>query len=125
MGSPDILTRKWCVGEMVTARQNGVHTTLLAWPGFVTPDDDFIESYASLVPDIRELTRYGIGLTDVEETLVWLGEVDTKGLPDFITPQSISATIGSLTDKTSSRTLCSIWMGCPKELTMSRVAEKP
>ena len=124
MGSPDILTRKWCVGEMVTARQNGVHTTLLAWPGFVTPDDDFIESYASLVPDIRELTRYGIGLTDVEETLVWLGEVDTKGLPDFITPQSISATIGSLTDKTSSRTLCSIWMGCPKELTMSRVAEK-
>ena len=112
MGSPDILTRKWCVGEMVTARQHQVNTMLLAWPGFLAPDDEFIDGYPNLVPDIGELTRYGIGLADVEETLVWLGSVDTKHLPDLITPQSIWATVESLTDstssRTSSRTLCSI-----------------
>ena len=37
--SPDILTRQWCVGEMVTARANGVNTMLLTWPRFLLPDD--------------------------------------------------------------------------------------
>ena len=37
--SPAILTRKWCVGEMVTARANEVSTLLLTWPGFALPDE--------------------------------------------------------------------------------------
>lgn len=38
LGSPQILTRKWCVGEMVTGRLQKVHTVLLAFPGFEKPD---------------------------------------------------------------------------------------
>ena len=35
LGSPDILTRKWCVGEMCTARSHKVKTMLLTWPTFL------------------------------------------------------------------------------------------
>eukprot|EP00913_Durusdinium_trenchii_P025622 g24049.t1 len=50
LGSPQILTRKWCVGEMVTGRIENVHTVLLTFPGFVMPDESFIETYTTLVP---------------------------------------------------------------------------
>ena len=33
LGSPQILTRKWCVGEMVVARMEKVETLLLSFPG--------------------------------------------------------------------------------------------
>ena len=79
MGSPAILTRKWCVGEMVTGRRHGVKTLLLAWPEYVPPDEHFIANYANVVPDIRELAKYGISLTDVEETFRCLDE-KCKGL---------------------------------------------
>ena len=31
----------------------------------VLPDEQFIENYRSTVPDIKELTKFGISLTDV------------------------------------------------------------
>ena len=42
-----------------------VRTVLLAWPTMVLPDEQFIENYRSTVPDIKELTKFGISLTDV------------------------------------------------------------
>ncbi|CAE7337327.1 RPS6 [Symbiodinium natans] len=69
LGSPQILTRKWCVGEMVTGRLQRVHTALLTFPGFEKPDAHFIRNYTSIVPDITELTNYNISLNEVEETL--------------------------------------------------------
>ncbi|CAK9050884.1 40S ribosomal protein S6, partial [Durusdinium trenchii] len=84
--SPDILTRKWCVGEMVTARANGVDSLLLTWPSFVRPDEKFIAKYPTIVPDINELTKYGISLQDVEEALRWLAIVPGQALPEQISP---------------------------------------
>ncbi|CAK9050882.1 40S ribosomal protein S6, partial [Durusdinium trenchii] len=94
--SPAILTRKWCVGEMVTARANGVHTLLLTWPQFIKPDENFIENYPRIVPDINELTKYGISMEDVAETFRWLNERDCQTMPENITPTTSHAMVSDL-----------------------------
>ena len=48
-----------------------METLLLSWPEFTTPDEDFIDNYPKVVPDIRELTKYGISLSDIKETFCW------------------------------------------------------
>lgn len=88
LGSPSILTRKWCVGEMVTARANEVHTLILKWPQYNTPDEKFISQYSTIVPDIHELSKFGIGLGEVEDTLRWLGTVEMQRLPDQINEET-------------------------------------
>lgn len=88
LGSPSILTRKWCVGEMVTARANKVDTLILTWPQYNTPDEKFVSQYSKIVPDIHELSKFGIGLGEVEDTLRWLGTVDTLALPDQINEET-------------------------------------
>eukprot|EP00434_Breviolum_minutum_P026215 symbB.v1.2.023175.t1/scaffold2102.1/size90421/5 len=96
LGSPAILTRKWCVGEMVTALRHNVKTLLLTWPDFTKPDEKFIENYTSLVPDINELTKYGISLSDVEEAFRWLRTVEDQSLPAQIDTDSIADVVSAL-----------------------------
>ncbi|CAK9055728.1 40S ribosomal protein S6 [Durusdinium trenchii] len=98
LGSPQILTRKWCVGEMVTGRIENVHTVLLTFPGFVMPDESFIETYTTLVPDITELANYNIGLDEVKETLRWINTVSTVDVPALIHPETITDVVNALTD---------------------------
>lgn len=98
LGSPAIFTRKWCVGEMVTAQVNSVHTILVAWPTMVMPDEQFIAHYRSIVPDIKELTKFGINLTEVKRTLRWLGEVETLWLPSKLTDHAVRSLVHSLTN---------------------------
>ncbi|CAE7762972.1 unnamed protein product [Symbiodinium microadriaticum] len=97
LGSPDIMTRKWCVGEMVTARSHKVHSVLLMWPDFVKPDKIFIENYDSIVPDITELANYNIGLPEVRETLEWINTIETLDVPALLNPENISGVINGLT----------------------------
>ena len=73
LGSNQILTRKWCVGEMVIARLEKVEAVLLTFPGFELPGDTFIRRYHKLVPDIGDFASYGFGFSEVRETLSWLG----------------------------------------------------
>ncbi|CAK8985489.1 40S ribosomal protein S6 [Durusdinium trenchii] len=101
--SPDILTRQWCVGEMVTARANGVNTMLLTWPRFLLPDDSFIAKYPMMVPDITELTKYGIGLGDVQDSFRWLATVPQQSLPEQISPTSTHFMVSSLVSFGQSR----------------------
>ncbi|CAK9079698.1 unnamed protein product [Durusdinium trenchii] len=68
--SPDILKRKWCVGEIATARLHGVHSVMIAWPDYVKPDEAFINDYTTLVPDIVHLVHHNISLADVQESMV-------------------------------------------------------
>jgi len=96
LGSPELLTRKWCVGEICTARIQRVDTVVLALPGYVEPDKTFIESYSSIVPDITELANYNLGLTEVEETLRWISTVPTIAVP-FLTPDAIELMGNDLT----------------------------
>lgn len=57
------------MGEMVTARASKVFTMLLAWPDFEMPNSDYIAAFSSIVPDIGELAKFGIGLEEVRATL--------------------------------------------------------
>jgi len=103
LGSPDILTRKWCVGEICTARSHKVRTVLLKWPEFVNPDEDFIQKYDSVVPDISELVNYNIGLQEVQETMAWINTVETVDVPSLVTLESMTYICSCLTG--SSQTL--------------------
>lgn len=105
MGSPDILTRKWCVGEMCTARSHKVKTVLLAWPDFVKPDKNFIENYDSIVPDITELANYNIGLQEVQDTMAWINTVDTINVPSLVCGESIEHICGNLTGTQRTRSI--------------------
>jgi hypothetical protein len=75
LGSSQILTRKWCLGEMVIARLEKVDTVLLTFPGFELPDEQFMKLYHKLVPDIGDFASYGFGIAEVRETLHWLSSV--------------------------------------------------
>jgi len=97
MGSPDILTRKWCVGEMVTARSHKTHSVLLMWPDFKKPDKIFIENYESIVPDITELANYNIGIPEVMETMHWVNTLETIEVPGLLTPEGIDHVVSSMT----------------------------
>lgn len=97
LGSPDILTRKWCVGEMCTARSHGVNTVFLRWPEFVNPDYDFITKYDSIVPDISELVNYNIGLAEVQETMAWINTVQTVDVPSMVSLEAMEHICSSLT----------------------------
>ncbi|CAK9096175.1 unnamed protein product [Durusdinium trenchii] len=94
--SPAILTRKWCVGEIFTARVNQVPTLLLTWPDFTLPNATFIENYAKVVPDIAELAKYQISLAEVEETFRWLSTQQQLALPGQITPSSTATFVSQL-----------------------------
>ena len=85
LGSSEVLKRKWCVGEMVTARVQRVHALLLTWPDFVRPDAAFIEQYCQGVPDITDLARFSISRLDVEETLQWINTLESITMPRFVT----------------------------------------
>ncbi|CAK9097054.1 unnamed protein product [Durusdinium trenchii] len=94
--SPAILTRKWCVGEMVTARANRVSTLLLTWPDFTLPDETFIENYVRVVLDIVELTKYNISISDVEETFKWLCAQNHVAMPEQLSTMTVNFVLSDL-----------------------------
>eukprot|EP00439_Symbiodinium_sp_Y106_P079824 s30_g18.t1 len=91
LGSPHVLTRKWCIGEMATARVHGVETVLLAYPEYVKPSEQMIADYCDTVLDIAELSNYNIGFDDVRETLRWVNTVMMLELPPELTPDTIAS----------------------------------
>lgn len=96
LASPDILTRKWCVGEMVTAHSNNVPTVLVTLPGFNLPDDNFIQHYDSHVPEISALAAHGISLEMVQETLRWLHTSRQVALPNLLSASSLDSFLPQL-----------------------------
>lgn len=68
----DVFARPWCVGEMVTARANGVSTVPVFFPGVKPPATDFIENYDQAVPDWSLLASLNMTLSMVRETLMWV-----------------------------------------------------
>ena len=72
VASPGVLTRKWCIGEMVAARLKNVDAVLLYLPSFALPDQHFLNSFEGLIPGVQELASYGFGSTEIMDTLQWL-----------------------------------------------------
>eukprot|EP00439_Symbiodinium_sp_Y106_P078180 s3379_g16.t7 len=97
-GTPDVLKRTWCVGELVVARLHKVPTILLKLPSFSQPDEGFLLAYDSLVPDLGDFSSYGFGMKEVKDTLRWLGSVETISLPSYLSKQVLQHVVSSLTE---------------------------
>eukprot|EP00971_Amphidinium_carterae_P222824 4421895-Amphidinium_carterae.1 len=50
IGSPLLLTRPWCVGEIVTSCRRGLKLVPLYFTGVHAPTEDFISKYMHYVP---------------------------------------------------------------------------
>ena len=97
LGSPGILARKWCLGEMATARLSNVDSVLVSLPNFSLPDENFVGKISTSVPDILDLTTYGYGLSEVKATLWWLTSLRTI-VVDRISEVSMGEMVGELTN---------------------------
>ena len=49
IASPKVLTRKWCLGEIVTANLQNVNTMVVALPDFHFPDASICFRYAAML----------------------------------------------------------------------------
>ncbi|CAE8630388.1 unnamed protein product, partial [Polarella glacialis] len=81
LGTKDILTRKWCMGEVTTGRIHNVKTVVVALPDYEPPSETLVEDYQVHVPDVTELAAHGISFAAVQETLRWMRELPTIELP--------------------------------------------
>ena len=79
--SSEILARPWCVGEMTTARLHDVDTILVVLPCFTWPTDDFFTRYATHVPGILGISKFGISVEMARVTLSWLQSQSRLSLP--------------------------------------------
>ncbi|CAE8608411.1 unnamed protein product [Polarella glacialis] len=77
LGTKDILTRKWCMGEVTTGRLHKVKTVVVALPDYEPPSETLVQEYQVHVPDVMELAAHGISLAAVQETLRWMRELPT------------------------------------------------
>lgn len=101
LGTSEVLQRKWCMGEMVTARTQGVRTVLLTWPNFLHPTEQFILDYATLVPDIQDLAKFQIGMADVVDTLRWINGVDALAMSPLVTCETMASLADALCESRS------------------------
>ena len=75
IASPGVLTRKWCIGEMVAARLRNVDAVLLTLPAFVLPDQHFLKAFEGMIPEVKELASYGFGVAEILGTFRWLSSI--------------------------------------------------
>ena len=83
--SSDILSRPWCVGEMVTARLHDIDTFLVRLPDFKWPSLEFLDNYAVHVEGIFSLTEFGIDEEMAKATFLWL-----RSRPSVLLPLSVT-----------------------------------
>eukprot|EP00435_Cladocopium_sp_Y103_P026252 s1980_g6.t1 len=81
VGTPPVLTRKWCLGEITTARLNNVPAVVLGLAGFELPNH-CLDVHLGLV-NISDLANYGISMEDLKDTINWLRTVKCFRLEDF------------------------------------------
>jgi len=97
LASSEILHRKWCVGEMVTAYVQKRQTVLVLLPDFEKPSQPFIDNYLFIVPEIKDLAGYSISIEDVQATLEWLRTLEALELNSLAHPEAVDDVVGKLT----------------------------
>lgn len=109
LASPAILARKWCIGEIVTAKQHDIQTVLLKWPTFQYPTETFRKNLTFAIPGVEALTAHGISLDDVSLAMKWLGSLDVVPFPDLLDADSliricdnVTGTVSSVKDRRNS-----------------------
>lgn len=102
IASPNILTRKWCVGEIVTAHMQKIKTMVVALPKFSFPDAMFIEAFHKMV-DLNDLATHGLGKSEVRDALRSLRGQKTMRLPEWFQPVDLLEIIEELSGKPMQR----------------------
>ena len=82
VGTSSVLTRKWCLGEITTARVNNVPTVILGLADFELPNHCCLDTHLGLV-NTSDLANYGISIEDLKDTINWLETVKCFPLEDF------------------------------------------
>ena len=121
----EILSRPWCVGEMTTARLHGVDTILVVLPDFTWPTEDFITLYASHVPGVYGLAKFGISVSMAQVTLAWLSTKSQISLPNKLSLSVSDAVAGKLVSRKRGQCEFSPQHGVDTTRVASTVRERP
>lgn len=72
--TPQVLTRMWCAGEIVTAFKNKILTVPLLCDGYTPPDVELLDHLEEIWTGQQKqiLSVHGISLEDVRNAYVWL-----------------------------------------------------
>ena len=72
--TPQVLTRMWCAGEIVTAFKNKILTVPLLCDGYTNPDVELLDHLEEIWTGQQRqiLSLHGISLEDVRSAYVWL-----------------------------------------------------
>ena len=72
--TPQVLTRMWCAGEIVTAFKNKILTVPLLCDGYTPPDVELLDHLEEMWTGQQKqiLSVHGISLEDVRGAYVWL-----------------------------------------------------
>ncbi|CAK9034316.1 unnamed protein product [Durusdinium trenchii] len=97
--TPELLTRMWCAGEIVTAFKNKVITVPLICDGYLPPSTADIEGIPEVwtVQQKQILSFYGITMEDVQRAYAWLhDELEALILSRFAPPHHRENTVVEL-----------------------------
>jgi len=86
--SPELLTRMWCAGEIVTGHQNSVHIVPVICDGFAKPSDLELESIQEVWTDEQKATLLSFDITmpmvvDAYRHIMTLPALNMPRLKDF------------------------------------------
>jgi len=96
IGTSEIFTRPWCVGEMCTARLKRVNTVVVAMPSFVKPDEQFIDEFERRIQNLEVLIENGMNLEMLETTLHWVAEIPPIWMPPMLSTPVLDGLVGIL-----------------------------
>jgi len=100
VGTAEIFTRVWCVGEMTTARVCKVNTLILALPTCHLPDADFLAKLdAEGLVNIEVLTESGIDDSMVRYTMLWVASLSAIDVPAVVSHAGMKATVSRIFSK--------------------------
>ncbi|CAE7677752.1 unnamed protein product, partial [Symbiodinium sp. CCMP2456] len=96
VASANVVTRKWCLAEIVTAYMHKVHTVILALSDYGPPSDKFIKVFESNANDLSELAVHGFGVSDIADSLRWVRTLQTLSIPQ---PRNLLCNLGEIVDQ--------------------------
>ena len=109
---------------MTTARLRGVDTILVVHPDFIWPTEDFITLYASHVPGVFGLAKFGISVSMAQVTLAWLATKSQMSLPNKLSLSVSDAVADKLVSRKRGQCECSPQHGVDTTRVASTLRER-
>ncbi|CAE8629865.1 unnamed protein product [Polarella glacialis] len=110
--TPQLLTRMWCAGEIVSAHRNSVPIVPLICPGYEHPDQSQIEDMPSVWSEKQKgtLANFGITMEMVKDAYIYLTLLPALPISRFGSVQEQESSIVELSNlcKMSKKSMVSI-----------------